>query len=63
MKRLRTLKAAVVATLALAILAAVVASQALGGSEDASGAAKGLGALSGVLPRDHLTLEVRSRSI
>jgi hypothetical protein len=57
MKRLRTLKAAVVATLALAILAAVVASQALGGSEDAPGAAKGLGALSGVLPRDHLTLE------
>jgi hypothetical protein len=52
MKRLRTLKAAVVATLALAILAAVVASQALGGSEDAPGAAKGLGALSGVLPRE-----------
>src|SRR5690348_16697856 len=44
-------------TLALAALAAVMASQAFAGAKDATGAAKGLGPLSGLLPRDHLTEE------
>jgi hypothetical protein len=45
----------------LVIVAAAVAvtmgSQALAGSKDAPGAAKGLGALTELLPRDHLTVE------
>src|SRR5713226_3870988 len=57
MKRLGTLRAAVIAAVSLAILAAAVASQALGGSKDGSKSATGLGPLTGVLPRDHLTEE------
>src|ERR1700756_6068844 len=45
------------ATLALAAFAAVMVSQAFAGGNDAPGAAKGLGQLSGLLPRDHLTTE------
>src|SRR5579864_546233 len=44
-------------TLALAAVAAVMVSQAFGGVKDAPGAAKGLGQLTGLLPRDHLTVE------
>lgn len=44
------------ASLAIAA-SAVTATQALGGSTDPPGAAKGLGQLSGLLPRDNLTLE------
>src|SRR3989440_8857467 len=56
MKRIGKVNAAGIAALALAILAATVASQALGGSKG-SGSASGLGPLSGLLPRDHLTEE------
>jgi hypothetical protein len=45
------------ATLVLAAVAAAMGSQALAGGKDAPGAAKGLGQLSGLLPRDHLTTE------
>jgi hypothetical protein len=45
------------ATLALAVFAAVMVSGALAGGKDTPGAAKGLGQLSGLLPRDHLTEE------
>src|SRR6266567_5134971 len=45
------------ATLALAVFAAVMVSGAFAGAKDAPGAAKGLGQLSGLLPRDHLTTE------
>jgi hypothetical protein len=45
------------ATLTLAILAAVMVSGALAGAKDTPGAAKGLGQLTGLLPRDHLTTE------
>jgi hypothetical protein len=44
------------AAVAIAV-SAVTATQALGGSDDPPGAASGLGQLSGLLPRDHLTLE------
>ncbi|HSC90200.1 MAG TPA: hypothetical protein VLB86_00950 [Gaiellaceae bacterium] len=44
-------------TLAIVALAAVMGSQALAGSEAAPAAAKGLGPLTGLLPRDHLTVE------
>src|SRR5437899_8179217 len=57
MKRIGKFRAAGIAALALAILAAVVASQALGGSKDGSKSASGLGPLTGLLPRDHLTEE------
>jgi hypothetical protein len=57
MKRISKFNAAGIAALALVILAAAVASQALGGSKDGSASAKGLGPLSGLLPRDHLTEE------
>src|SRR5207245_5681132 len=43
--------------LVLAAAAAVMGSQALAGAKDTPGAAKGLGQLSGLLPRDHLTTE------
>ena len=43
------------ATLALAAFAAVTVSGAFAGASDAPGAANGLGQLSGLLPRDHLT--------
>src|SRR5205807_7219031 len=45
------------ATLAVAPVAAVAVSGAFAGAKDAPGAAKGLGQLSGLLPRDHLTTE------
>src|SRR5690348_6521727 len=44
-------------TLALAAFTAVMVGQAFAGRKDAPGAAKGLGPLSGLLPRDHLTEE------
>jgi hypothetical protein len=57
MKRIGKFRAAGIAAVTLAILAAAVASQALGGSKDAPASAKGLGPLTGLLPRDHLTVE------
>jgi hypothetical protein len=45
------------ATLVFVAAAAAMGSQALAGGKDAPGAAKGLGQLSGLLPRDHLTTE------
>jgi hypothetical protein len=57
MKRIGKFKAAGIAALTLAILAAAVASQALGGSKHGSKSAGGLGQLTGLLPRDHLTEE------
>jgi hypothetical protein len=57
MKRIGKFRAAGIAALTLAILAAAVASQALGGSKDGSKSATGLGQLTGLLPRDHLTTE------
>jgi hypothetical protein len=57
MKRIDKFRTAGIAALTLAILAAAVASQALGGSKDAPASAKALGPLSGLLPRDHLTEE------
>jgi len=45
------------ATLALVAFAAVMVSGALAGAKDTPGAAKGLGQLTGLLPRDHLTTE------
>src|SRR6266404_7687984 len=57
MKRIGKFRGAGIAALTLAILAAAVASQALGGSKDAPASAKGLGPLTGLLPRDHLTEE------
>src|SRR6266700_1122121 len=45
------------ATLALVVFAAVMVSGAAAGGKDTPGAAKGLGQLSGLLPRDHLTEE------
>src|ERR1700745_1095582 len=45
------------ATLAFTVFLAVMVSGALAGGKDNSGAAKGLGQLSGLLPRDHLTEE------
>src|SRR6266508_3891003 len=44
-------------TLAIVALAAVMGSQALAGSKGAPASAKGLGQLTGLLPRDHLTVE------
>jgi hypothetical protein len=57
MKRIGKFRAAGIAAVTLAILAAAIASQALGGSKDAPASAKGLGPLTGLLPRDHLTVE------
>src|SRR6201982_1711495 len=45
------------ATLALTVFAAVMVSGALAGGKDNTGSAKGLGPLTGLLPRDHLTEE------
>ena len=45
------------ATLALTVFAAFMVSGALAGAKDTPGAAKGLGQLTGLLPRDHLTEE------
>src|SRR2546423_6748369 len=57
MKRIGKLKAMGIAALTLAIVAAAIASQALGGSKDGSPSSSALGALTGLLPRDHLTEE------
>src|SRR3989441_3116566 len=57
MKRLSKRWLSGAATLTLAVFAAVMVSQAFAGAKDAPGAAKGLGQLSGLLPRDHLTTE------
>src|SRR5437879_9592521 len=57
MRRIGKFKTAGIAAVTLAILAAVVASQALAGSKDGSKSASGLGQLTGLLPRDHLTEE------
>ena len=45
------------ATLAIAGIAAVVGTQAFAGSSGDPASAKGLGPLTGLLPRDHLTVE------
>jgi hypothetical protein len=45
------------ATILVAAAAAVTGGKAVAGGKDAPGAAKGLGRLSGLLPRDHLTVE------
>src|ERR1700756_6052469 len=50
-------RAFAVLTLALAAFAAVMVSQAFAGGKDNPGASKGLGQLTGLLPRDHLTEE------
>src|SRR6476660_2023847 len=57
MKRIGKLRATGIVALTLAILAAAVASQALGGSQGGSKSASGLGPVTGLLPRDHLTEE------
>jgi hypothetical protein len=57
MKRMGKLRATGIVALTLAILAAAVASQALGGSQGGPKSAGGLGPLTGLLPRDHLTEE------
>jgi hypothetical protein len=57
MKRIGKFRAAGIAALTLAILAAAVASQAFGGSKDSPASANGLGPLTGLLPRNHLTEE------
>src|SRR6478736_3817766 len=57
MKRIGKFKATGIAALTLAILAAAIASQALGGSQHGSKSASGLGPVTGLLPRDHLTEE------
>jgi hypothetical protein len=57
MKRIGKLRATGIVALTLAILAAAVASQALGGSQGGPKSAGGLGPLTGLLPRDHLTEE------
>ncbi len=57
MKHIGKFRASGIAVLALAIIAAAIASQALGGPKDAPASAKGLGPLTGLLPRDHLTEE------
>ena len=57
MKRISTFRAGGIATLLLVILAAAVASQAFGGSKSTPASATGLGPLTGLLPRDHLTEE------
>src|ERR1700746_3438449 len=56
MKGLSKGRAIAVLTLALAAFAAVMVSQAFAGGKGA-GSAKGLGPLTGLLPRDHLTEE------
>jgi hypothetical protein len=57
MRHIGKFRATGIAVLALAIIAAAIASQALGGPKDAPASAKGLGPLTGLLPRDHLTEE------
>jgi hypothetical protein len=57
MKGLSKRRALTALTLALAAFAAVMASQAFAGGKGVPGSAKGLGQLTGLLPRDHLTTE------
>src|ERR1700741_3741105 len=57
MNQIGKFRATGIAVLALAISAAAIASQALGGQKDVPGAGKGLGPLTGLVPRDHLTEE------
>jgi hypothetical protein len=57
MKLLSRRRTLAVLTLALAAFAAVMAGQAVAGGKDGTGSAKGLGQLTGLLPRDHLTTE------
>src|SRR5438132_10399334 len=57
MRRIGKFKATGIAVLTLAIIAAAIASQALGGSKGSPLSASGLGPRSGLLPRDHLTEE------
>jgi hypothetical protein len=59
MKKLPTRRLLAAATLVIVAAAAAVTmgSQALAGSEATPASAKGLGPLSGLLPRDHLTVE------
>src|SRR5713101_8648158 len=57
MKHIGKFRATGIAVLALAIIAAAIASQALGGPKDAPASAKGLGSLTVLLARDHLTEE------
>src|SRR6476620_6287451 len=57
MTRIGKFRATGIAALTLAILAAAIASQALGGAQSGSKSAGGLGLLTGLLPRDHLTEE------
>jgi hypothetical protein len=57
MKRFSTRWFLAAATLALSAFAAVMVGAAFAGGKHAPGSAKGLGQLSGLLPRDHLTTE------
>jgi hypothetical protein len=57
MKLLSKRRLLLTATVLLTAAAAAMGSQALAGAKDTTGAAKGLGQLSGLLPRDHLTTE------
>jgi hypothetical protein len=57
MKMLSKRRLLLTATVLLTAAAAAMGSQALAGGKDTPGAAKGLGQLSGLLPRDHLTTE------
>jgi hypothetical protein len=57
MKLLSKRRLLLTATVLLTVAAAAMGSQALAGSKDTTGAAKGLGQLTGLLPRDHLTTE------
>src|SRR5437660_1243611 len=57
MKRIGKFRATGIAALTLAILAAAIASQALGGSQHGSKSASGLGPVTGLLPANHLTEE------
>jgi hypothetical protein len=47
----------IAAALTVTAAAAAMGSQALAGSKDATASARGLGPISGLLPRDHLTVE------
>jgi hypothetical protein len=55
-KRFLTRTAIAAATIVVAAVAAVVGAQSVSGSDDPPGAARGLGQLSGLLPREKLTL-------
>ena len=57
MKMLSKRRLLLTATVLLTAAAAAMGSQALAGAKDTTGAAKGLGQLSGLLPRDQLTTE------